>query len=73
MSDSKQYIFIAIMVLVPIILSVWQYGSSNGYPLLYRYILAVAIVWIMILGIARFAGGLERLNMFALVGAGYWI
>lgn len=72
MSNIKQYAAMIIMVIILVVLTILQHRSPNNYPL-YRYIIAVAVVWVIILSIVHFVGSPEHFNQLVLVGAGYWI
>ena len=51
-------------------LASWRHCGSNRFPLIV-YVIAVAIAWAVVLGLAWFIGGPERFDTFALICFGF--
>lgn len=72
MSVSVAYIVGAVVVLAAIGLASWRHVNfgSRRAPLVV-YLLGVAIVWTVVLGLGWFIGGSARLDLMAMVGFGF--
>ena len=70
MNTLTGYVIIAAIVLALAALAVWRRRGSNRLPLIV-YVIGVAVVWAVILGIMWFSGDIARFQTFALVGFGF--
>jgi peptidoglycan/LPS O-acetylase OafA/YrhL len=64
------YVIVAAIVLALIALASWRHWGSNRLPLSV-YVIGVAIVWAIILGVMWFLGDIARFQTFALVCLGF--
>jgi peptidoglycan/LPS O-acetylase OafA/YrhL len=64
------YVFVAAIVLALAALASWRHWGSNRFPLIV-YVIGVAVVWAVILGVMWFLGDIARFQTFALVCLGF--
>ena len=70
MHTATAYVVVAAIVLALVALVSRRHWGANRVPLIV-YPIGVAVVWAVVLGLARFIGGPARFNTFALVCAGF--
>ncbi len=64
------YVIVAALVLALAAFASWRHWRSNRAPLIV-YVIAVAVVWAVILGVLWFLGDIARFQTFALVCTGF--
>jgi peptidoglycan/LPS O-acetylase OafA/YrhL len=64
------YVIVAAIVLALAALASWRHWGSNRFPLIV-YVIGVAVVWAVILGVMWFLGDIARFQTFALVCLGF--
>jgi peptidoglycan/LPS O-acetylase OafA/YrhL len=64
------YVIVAAIVLALAALASWRHWGSNRFPLIV-YVIGVAVVWAVILGVMWFFGDIARFQTFALVCLGF--
>jgi len=70
MNTLTGYVIVAALVLVLAAFVSWRHWGSNRFPLI-RYVIGVAVVWAVILGVMWFLGDIARFQTFALVCFGF--
>ena len=70
MNTFTDYVIVAAIVLVLAAFVSWRHWGSKRAPLIV-YVIAVAVVWAVILGVMWFSGDIARFQTFALVGLGF--
>ena len=60
------YVVVAVIVLALAALASWKHWGSNRFPLIV-YIIGVAVVWAVLLGVMWFLGDIALFQTFALV------
>jgi hypothetical protein len=64
------YIIVAAILLVLAAFAFWQRRGSKRFPLIF-YVIGVAVVWAVLLGVMWFLGDMARFQTFALVCLGF--
>ncbi|MGA2112328.1 MAG: hypothetical protein ABSG98_09315 [Anaerolineales bacterium] len=70
MNPLTGYVIVAAIVLALAALASWWHWGSNRFPLIV-YVIGVAVVWAVILGVMWFLGDIARFQTFALVCLGF--
>jgi hypothetical protein len=70
MNANTIYVIVAAIVLLLAALAFWRRWGIKRFPLIV-YVIAVAIVWAVILGVMWFLGDIARFQTFALVCLGF--
>jgi hypothetical protein len=70
MNTLKGCVIRAAIVLYIVGLASWLHWGSNRFPLIV-YVIGVAVVWAVILGVTWFIGSPAQFRTFALVGLGF--
>ena len=70
MSALTGYVIVAAIVLALAAFASWRHWGSNRFPLSV-YVIGVAVVWAVILGVMWFLGDIARFQTFALVCLGF--
>jgi hypothetical protein len=64
------YVIVAAIVLVLVAFAFWRRRGIKRFPPII-YVIAVAVVWAVLLGVMWFLGDIARLQTFALVCLGF--
>jgi peptidoglycan/LPS O-acetylase OafA/YrhL len=64
------YVLVAAIVLALVALVSWRRWGSKRFPLIV-YVIGVAVVWAVILGVMWFLGDIARFQTFALICSGF--
>ena len=64
------YVIVAALVLALVALVSWRHWGPNRFPLIV-YVIGVAVVWAVILGVTWFLGDIPRFQTFAMVCLGF--
>ena len=70
MTTLTGYVIVAALVLAIAALVSWRHWGSKRVPLIV-YVIGVAIVWAIILGVMWFLGDIARFQTFALICLGF--
>ena len=70
MNTTTVYVIVAAIVLVLVALAFWQRWGIKRFPLII-YVIGVAVIWVVILGVMWFLGDVARFQTFALVCLGF--
>ena len=70
MSTLTGYVIVAAIVLTLAALVAWRHWGTNRFPLII-YVIGVAVVWAVILGVMWFLGDIARFQTFAMVCLGF--
>jgi peptidoglycan/LPS O-acetylase OafA/YrhL len=70
MNTLTGYVIVAALVLALAALVSWRHWGSNRFPLIV-YVIGVAVVWAVILGVMWFLGDIAHFQTFALVCLGF--
>jgi hypothetical protein len=64
------YVIVVALFLVLAALASWRHWGPNRFPIIV-YVIGIAVVWAVILGVMWFLGDIARFQTFALVGLGF--
>ena len=70
MNTLTGYVIVAAIVLVLAVLASWRRWGSKRLPRIV-YVIGVAVVWAVILGVMWFSGDIARFQTFALICFGF--
>ena len=70
MNTLTGFVIVAAIVLALAAFAAWRHWGSKRAPLIV-YVIAVAVVWAVILGVMWFSGDIARFQTFALICFGF--
>ena len=70
MNTHTGYVIVAAIVLALAALAAWRHWGTKRFPLII-YVIGIAVVWVVILGVMWLLGDIARFQTFALICLGF--